>query len=132
MVTRDVECVIKRSNVDPSTFDRLVDEYREGRDPTSLLKTLCSTDEELIRVSAWILSEVRPETYDSIEFRKRLFDLTVHRTPAVRLHAFNALFPLLDRTDPITIEMTTRLLHDENEGVRMIARAAKISLEGKT
>lgn len=128
MIVREVEQILKNSDSDPQAFDRLIDEYREGRDTGELLPLLTSSDSNLVRISVWILSEIHTSYYDSPQFQTRLLALTSHCEPAVRLHSLNALFPLLDHKDPSTRKLLERLQSDENEGVRMMAIAAAAQL----
>lgn len=128
MIVREVEQVLKNSESDPQAFDRLTDEYRNGRDAGELLPLLSNADSDLVRISVWILSEIRTSYYDSPQFRTRLLELTSHEEPAVRLHSLNALFPLLDHSDPSTKTLLERLEADGNEGVRMMACAAAAQL----
>ena len=129
MIMNDVKRLLKNSEDEPEAFDRLLDEYRETRNTAELLELLGDSDEELVRVSAWILSEIRASKYDTTEFRSRLIELTRHETPAIRIHSLNALFPLLQHGDPAAIRLIVRLQADENEGVRMMADAAATQLE---
>ncbi len=128
MISEPIEYLLKNSETEPEAFDRLVDEYREGRDPGELLQLIGSSDNDLVRIGAWILSEIRTSNYDTPEFRSRLIKLTQHQEPAIRLHSLNALFPLLGHGDPVAIELIAMLQSDENEGVRMMADAAAAKL----
>ena len=128
MIVSELKRLVKNCEDEPAAFDRLVDAYRDERDTSELLELLSCPDDDLVRISAWILSEVRASKYDTIEFRTRLFELTRHPNPAVRLHSLNALFPFLEPSDSNATELITRLQADDNEGVRMIADAAATRL----
>lgn len=129
MIVNEVKRLVKNCKDDPAAFDQLVDEFRGERDATELLELLNCHDDELVRVSTWILSEIRASKYDDENFKARLRELTCHSSPAIRLHSLNALFPLLSTVDPGTSELIERLRADGNEGVRMMADAAANRLD---
>lgn len=128
MIRQPIEYLLKNSETEPEAFDQLVDEYREGRNPGELLQLIGSSDNNLVRIGAWILSEIRASNYDTSEFRSRLIKLTEHQEPAIRLHSLNALFPLLDHGDPVAVKLIATLQSDTNDGVRMMADAAAAKL----
>lgn len=102
----------------------LVDQFREGRDPLEVLCLLNSDDSELISIGTYIVGEISFDLYNTPAFIDRLHELTHHEVPAIRGNAFGALFPSLDRTNSVSLELINRLLEDDNEGVRMGAEAA--------
>jgi hypothetical protein len=124
MIVNESIRVLKNCEKDPAAFDQFVDEFREERDATELLELLCSKDDDLVRLSAWILSEIRASKYGGEEFKSQLAKLTRHSSPAIRLHSLNALFPFLSTNDQDAVKLIARLQADENEGVRMMADAA--------
>lgn len=102
----------------------LVDEFREGRDPSELLSLLQSNNSESIEIGAWIASEIPFDWYNTPAFIDKLRELSNHERPLVRFYALGALFPSLDKTNPVSLELIHRLLEDDNEGVRIRAESA--------
>lgn len=129
MIVDELTDILENREGGSAEFDRLVDEYRGHRDAAELIELLNSANDELVRLGAWILSEIRAAKYDNEVFNQRLRELTTHPSPAIRLHSLNAIYPLLSADSPQTIDLITRLRADDNEGVRMMAEAAARQLE---
>lgn len=111
-------------------LNRLADEFRRGRDVEELRPALKSTNSEVVSIAAWILSELPFELYDSVAIVACLQELTAHEDPAVRFHAFSAVFPSLRPGASASRELLEKLRHDPNEGVRLAAEAAESRLSG--
>ena len=125
MVIEQVVLEIIRDAQDPGErLNRFVDQFRCGRDVHDLLALLDSTDAELVSIGAWILGELRLELYNSNPFISRLRGLIDHQAPAVRFHAFGALYPALNWQDDSARRLLAKLRNDPNEGVRRSAEAA--------
>ena len=92
--------------------------------PKLLCELLDSNHAELVSIGAWILDELHFELYNSDSFILRLRKLLDHNDPAIRFHAFGALFPALDPRDADTQALLEKLRNDPNKGVRMSAEAA--------
>ena len=105
-------------------LNALVDDFRRHRDVRELIPLLASEDVELVSIVAWIFSELPEELYGAEEIVSRLRGLTAHIEPRVRFHAFGAVYPFLNPADPATQALLTKLVEDENDGVRKIAQAA--------
>ena len=129
MIVKELERILKNPGRQSATFDSLVDDFREGRDAFELIELLDSANDELVQIGCYILGEIQTSKYDNELFRKRLRQLTTHSVPAIRLHSFNAIFPFLGSGNTATVEIVTRLLADENDGVRMTATAAARRLQ---
>lgn len=128
MIERELLTIL-RSNDDPANeLNCLVDEFRNGRTADDIIAMLDSTESEVVRIGAWITTEIAYEKYNEPKILDRLRALTRDPTPAIRLYAVHALFPSLDRTDETTRMMISRLRRDENEGVRMTADAVAARL----
>jgi hypothetical protein len=125
----DAKRLLKDSIDEPLIFDRLIDQYRTTRDTGELFEILYDSDDELVRITTWILSEVQVSKYSDPKFKQRLMELTEHENPAIRLHSLNAVFPLLQRGESAAIRLVERLKADENEGVRLMADAAASQLK---
>ncbi|OZG70206.1 hypothetical protein BTA51_27460 [Hahella sp. CCB-MM4] len=129
----DIE-ILKIIETEDDIGDRLnemVDRIRRGLDVYQLLPLLDSDNPNLVSITAWILSELPFELYNTADFISRLYDLTSHEAPTVRFNALNALFPALDIGDENTQSMLKKLSLDPNKGVRKCAQAAieKLSLK---
>ena len=129
MIANELNELLKNCNVESADFDLLVDQFRADRDAAELLELLNCDDDDLVRIGAWILSEIRAAKYDDESFKARLWELTSHPTAAIRLHSLNALFPFLRSNDPGAMDLIARLQSDENAGVRMMADAIAKRLE---
>ncbi|MCB9870638.1 MAG: HEAT repeat domain-containing protein [Planctomycetes bacterium] len=116
---------------DGKGLNSIVDQFRRGRDAKDVVPALDSSDSDLVSVGAWILGELPVELYDSHELVSRLRKLIDHDDPAVRFHAFGALFPVLDWKHESTRELLLRLQRDSNEGVRRSAEAAIAQLTSR-
>ncbi|NMO18196.1 HEAT repeat domain-containing protein [Pyxidicoccus fallax] len=124
MIDDEVNEILVDPTDDGTRLNDIADEFRRGREVSQLVVLLDSTNPELVSIGAWILGELPFELYQSDELLSRLWSITGHPDPAVRLHALGALFPALNPTDASTRELLRRLLCDPNEGVRMSAQAA--------
>ncbi len=131
MIIVRLKHLMKNCSLDQLAFDQLVDEFRGERDATELLEVLNCQDDELVRIGTWILSEIAFSKYDSEDFKNRLYELTTHPLPAVRMHSLNALFPLLSLRESRSRALIERLKADDNEGVRMMAEAAANQLNNQ-
>jgi hypothetical protein len=105
-------------------LNSLADQYRAGRDAEDLFGLLCSKNNDLVQIGAWIVGEISFEYYNAPFFIDRLRELTGHEVPAIRFRALGALFPALDATQQETRDLVTRMRNDTNEGVRLAAEAA--------
>jgi HEAT repeat protein len=108
-------------------LNEIADQFRNGRNVDDLIDLLDSTDAELASLGAWILGELRLELYNFDHVISRLRKLIDHEDPAVRFHAFGALFPALNRQDVATQNLLAKLRNDPNDGVRRSAEAASRS-----
>ena len=106
-------------------MNRLVDEFRNGRDTVQLLVALDSDEDEIVSLAAWVLAELPVGRYDDGELLDRLRGLTGHPDPAVRFHAVMALFPSLGADALFTQDLLDRLVQDPSEAVRKVAHAAR-------
>lgn len=106
-------------------MNRLVDEFREGRDTDQLLVALDSEESEIVSLGAWILGELPFERYSTDTLLLRLWTLTSHGDPSVRFHALMALFPALLAGAPSTDALLARLIDDPDDAVSKVARSAK-------
>jgi HEAT repeat protein len=107
-------------------LNRIADQVREGRDVGEIFALLDSPNAELVSVGAWILGELGLNRYNSAPFISRLHKLVEHPEPAVRFHAFGALFPALNWDDVAARHLLAKLRRDPNEGVRRSADAAAL------
>ena len=128
MIVHQLSQILENADEASAELNRLVDEFREGRDAVELLDLINSASDELVRIGAWMLSEIRPEKYNNEEFADRLLELATHSIPAIRLHSLSALFPFLCGDNPRTVDLIARLQNDGNEGVRLAAEAAAVRL----
>lgn len=110
VIENEVQAILSGAADPPAALLTLVDEFRSGRDPQELLDLLYSTNDECIRVGAFITSEISTETYESGRFISRLHELTAHHDLSTRLYALNSLYPLLDPID--RDNLVARLLKD--------------------
>jgi hypothetical protein len=99
VIENEVQAILSGAADPPAALLTLVDEFRSGRDPQELLDLLYSTNDECIRVGAFITSEISTEKYESGRFVSRLHELTDHHDFSTRLYALNSLCPLLDPID---------------------------------
>lgn len=123
-IENELRAILDSEGDQADELNLLVDEFRKGRDSWELLCLLNASDSELVRIGAWIASEVSFDLYNTPVIIDRLRELTHHETPLVRLYALSAFFPSLDRTNSASLELVSRLRKDENKGVRMGAEAA--------
>ncbi|GIX00060.1 MAG: hypothetical protein KatS3mg111_3392 [Pirellulaceae bacterium] len=128
MIAEQLRQILDTGDEAAAELNHLVDQFREDRDPTELLELINSTSDEFIEIGAWILSEIRPERYNTGEFLDRLHELTAHPSPVIRIHSLSALYPFLRGGDTRTINLIARMQNDENEGVKIAAEAAALRL----
>lgn len=124
VIEQEVLDTVRDANDNGERLNRIADQFRNGRDVHEVLALLNSSNDELVSVGAWILGELRVDLYNSNPFVSRLKELVDHRTPAVRFHAFGALFPALNWRDESARLLLAKLRNDPNEGVRRCAEAA--------
>lgn len=124
MIEDEILNIVSDTEDGGERLNALVDEFRDGRDARELVPILGSENAELVSIAAWIFSELPKDLYGAEEIVSRLRGLTAHAEPLVRFHAFSALYPFLNLADPATRALLTKLVKDENEGVRKIAEAA--------
>jgi hypothetical protein len=105
-------------------LNSLADQFRGKRDLHELFTLLCSSNNDLVRIGAWITSEIAFELYNTPAFIDRLRELTTHHVSAIRCYALGALYPSLDPEKQDTRDLILRLQKDTNEGVRLSAEAA--------
>ena len=110
------------------SLNRLVDQFRAGRNIEEMYPLLLSDDDALVEVGAYITSEIETDYYNTPKMIKRLAQLTNHRSAIVRFYALSSLFPVLDPSNKETQMMIARLCNDENEGVKRAAARASRSL----
>lgn len=113
--------IINDSVDDGSRLNRVVDEFRDGRDTKELLNLLDSKDSELVATAVWILGELPYSIYNTDCIIKRLKLLLKHDNVTVRFYAIGALYPAFDATSK---NLLIELQSDSNEGVRLRAKAA--------
>lgn len=126
MIIQQVNHILENREDGPQKLNGLVDEFREDRSVVELLELLDSGSDELIRIGAWILSEIPSENYNDAAFVTRLQGLTKHPTPAIRLYSLNALFPFLISDDSGDVDLIFRMQNDTNAGVRLAAESAAL------
>ncbi len=112
-------------------LNEIADQFRRGRDVNDLVVLLDSPDSELVSTGAWILGELHFELYNVGHIVTRLWKLVEHQDPAVRFHAFGALYPALNREEVATQSVLRKLRNDSADGVRRIAEAAAARLHLK-
>jgi HEAT repeat protein len=128
MIEQEIAEIEADKNDTGERLNRLIDEFRRGRDVNDLVPLLESSNSLYVSLGVYILGELPLELYNSDALISRLRDLTGHSSPAVRFNALGAIFPVLSATDVSTQAMLRRLLGDENEGVRNAAQAAAARL----
>lgn len=116
MIENEVQAILSGAADPPRDLLALVDEFRGGRDPQELLDLLYSTNDECIRVGAFITSEISTKKYESRRFVSRLHELTDHHDLSTRLYALNSLFPLLGPRD--RDNLFARILNDLDADAR--------------
>lgn len=124
MIEQEVLEIVRDVNDNGQRLNDIADQFRTGRDVHEVFALLNSSDDELVSVGAWILGELPIDLYNSNPFISRLKELVEHDLPAVRFHAFGALFPALNWADESARLLLAKLLSDPNEGVRRSAQAA--------
>ena len=124
MIEEELRTILSGEDDQADKLNRLVDQFRDRRDSSELLGLLNSCDNEFVRIGAWILSEIPFNRYNIPDVIARLYELSRHETPLVRLYALGAIFPALDRTNSDCLALIARLRDDDIEGVRMGAEAA--------
>jgi hypothetical protein len=128
VIQKEIFDAIQDAKCAGGRLNEIADQFRGGRNVDDIIALLDSADAELNSLGAWILGELHFELYDFDRFISRLRKLIDHDDPAVRFHAFGALFPALRREDASTHELLARLRNDPNEGVRKSAEAAAVRL----
>jgi HEAT repeat protein len=124
MIEDEIREIVSDRADEGERLNALVDEFRRGRDVRELVPLLASEDAELVSITAWIFSELPEELYRAEDIVSRLRGLTAHVEPMVRFYALSAVYPFLNLTEPATQALLTKLVQDENDGVRMMAEAA--------
>jgi len=124
MMEDEILEIVSDSADEGERLNALVDEFRRGRDVEELVPLLASENAELVSIAAWIFSELPEELYSAKEIVSQLRRLTAHVEPMVRFHALSAVYPFLNLAEPATQALMTKLVEDENDGVRKIAEAA--------
>jgi hypothetical protein len=124
VIEQEVLDIVRDVNDSGERLNNIADQFRSGRDVHEVLVLLNSSEYELVSVGAWILGELRIDLYNRDPFISRLTELVDHPLPAVRFHAFGALFPVLNWGDESARLLLAKLRNDPNEGVRKSAEAA--------
>jgi hypothetical protein len=128
IIEREILEIVRDPEDHGKRLNEIADQFRGGRDVDDLIALLDSTDAELASIGAWILGELPLELYNFDHFISRLGRLLDHGNPAVRFHAFGALFPSLDWREDAARTLLAELRKDPNEGVRRCAEAAAARL----
>jgi len=84
---------IRNANDDGTQLNRIVDEFRSGRDIGDLRVLLYSRSPEVLSIAAWMLGELHFELYNTGSVIARLRELLDHHDPAVRFHELGAIHP---------------------------------------
>lgn len=124
MIDREIRAIADDAANRGERLNEIADQFRRGRDVNELLVLLDSSESELVSIAAWILGELHLELYEVGHIMSRLWKLVDHENPAVRFHAFGALYPALNWQDVATQSLLMKLRNDPNEGVRRSAEAA--------
>lgn len=124
MSDREIRDIVEGVADRGERLNEIADQFRRGRDVNDLVGLLDSGNSELVSIGAWILGELHLELYDVPQIMSRLRELVDHEDPAVRFHAFGALYPALNGQDVATQSLLKKLRNDPNEGVRRSAEAA--------
>ena len=130
MIERQILEIVGGAADSGGRLNEIVDQFRHGRDVNDLIVLLDSSNSELASIGAWILGELHFELYNSDILVSRLRELLNHKDPAVRFHAFGAIYPALNPREAATQALLRKLCSDPNEGVRKSAEAvaARLSL----
>jgi HEAT repeat protein len=128
MIEDEILEIVRDQQDNGERLNEIADQFRGGRDVDDLIALLDSTDAELTAMGAWILGELRLDLYNFDHLISRLRRFLKHENPAVRFHAFGALFPALDWQDDAARTLLANLRKDPNEGVRRSAEAAAARL----
>lgn len=108
---------------DSKRLHSLANQFRRNPDVSELMVLLNSDNDKIIEVGVWISGEILIDKASAQPVISRLHQLVSHSNSSIRLHAIGALFPFLDRSNPTTLEMLTKLSHDSNRGVRLAVEA---------
>ena len=128
MIFQEIRTIIDSEGDQSALLNELVNEFREHRNVSEVFELLNSNCDDLIRIGAWILTEIPFAEYHDNAIDNRLYELTQHSNAAIRLHSLNALFPFLAAGDQRTRDLIVRMRDDDNEGIRMTAKAAASKL----
>lgn len=128
MIETEILAIVEDEADTGERLNRIVDQFRRGRDVNQVLTLLDLSNFELVSIGAWLLGELRFDLYSSDRFVSRLRELLDHEDPSVRFHALGAIYPTLDRHAAGTQVLLRKMRNDPNEGVRRSAEAAAARL----